>query len=138
MDNGELQGDMELEGLVDLLRAINATNIGGFDSDRLLQKIMNISKKSVCTDPSRWNEYVKRPSFFVTTWDLKLNSELMEATNVELDWTLENRETDGVWPITWKWYGMEQYDREFVLSENWWKALVAIEKIMFLRKFGQL
>lgn len=43
----------------------------------------------------------------------------MEITNKELDWTLENRGTDGVWPITWKWYGMEQYDREFAISENW-------------------
>ena len=138
LESGEIQGDMELEGLVDLLHAINANNIGGFDSDRLLEEIMNLSKNSVCTDPSRWNEYVKRPSSVVTAWDLKLNFELMEATNVEIDWTLKNRGTDGVWPITWKWYGMEQYDREFVLSENWWKAMVAIEKVIFLKKFGQV
>jgi hypothetical protein len=33
---------------------------------------------------------------------------------------------------------MEQYGREFALSENWWKGMVAIEKMMFLNKFGRV
>ena len=49
----------------------------------------------------------------------------------------ETRQPGGVWPITWKWFGMEQYDREFAISENWWKGLVAIENMLFLKAFDK-
>lgn len=138
LEREEISGDGELAGLVDLLRAIEEMGITMFNGKELLHGISENFKKAVCTDPTKWDEYVKRPSSYVTEWDVEPDSELMEATKVELEWTIEHRGADGVWPITWKWYGMEQYDREFVLSENWWKAMVAIEKILFLRKFGRV
>ncbi len=64
---------------------------------------------------------MKRPSFVLTF----------------LDGTLY-REPGACGPSAGKWYGMEQYGREFALSENWWKGMVAIEKMMFLNKFGRV
>lgn len=131
-------GDSELEGFMDLLQAIRQRGIHGFDADRLIQKIEAKFRAAVCTDPARFGEYVKRPSYLVTHLDSPMYVELQDAVEAELDWTLENRGADGVWPITWKWFGMDQYDREFAISENWWKGMVAIEKIMFLRAFGRV
>lgn len=138
LDGQERQADGELEALDDLLEAIEMRGLPGFDTEERRKKLREKIKAAVCTDPARWGEYVKRPSFSLTFLDGSLYEELKEAAEAELDWVLETREPGGVWPICWKWGGMEQYEREFTLSENWWKGMVAIEKMMFLRKFGRV
>lgn len=138
LDSDGRQADSEPETLSDLLDAIERRGIPGFDTTELRGKLREKLKKAVCTDPARWGEYVKRPSYAVTALDDTLYGDMPEAVEMELDWTLENRGPDGVWPITWTWNGMEEYDREFTLSENWWKGMVAIEKAMFLKKFGRI
>ncbi|MNN85709.1 hypothetical protein D3C81_2030290 [compost metagenome] len=53
----------------------------------------------------------------------------------ELDYVLANRNPEGIWSLNWSWAG---YEREFAVSENWWKAEIALEKLLFLRAFGRL
>ena len=31
---------------------------------------------------------------------------------------------------------MESYGKEFIISENWWKSITAIEKLCFLKNFN--
>ena len=138
LDSDGPQADGELETFDDLLGAIERRGIPGFDTAGMRKKLRGKLRAAVCTDPARWGEYVKKPSFALTFLDGTLYGELKEAADAELDWMLETREPGGVWPISWKWYGMEQYDREFALSENWWKGMVAIENTAFLRKFGRI
>ena len=43
------------------------------------------------------------------------------------------------WNITWSWFeNNEKYAKEFAISENWWKASIAIEKIRLLQNFGRV
>lgn len=130
-------GDMELEGLSELIGAITERELPNFDPKQLKQKLLEKSSKTICTDTARWKEYVKRPSSLITSPASPLYSEYQDIINKELDWTIENRGADGVWPITWQWYGMDNYNREFAISENWWKGMVAIERMQFLRNFGR-
>lgn len=81
---------------------------------------------------------MKRPSFVLTFLDGTLYGEPKEAADTEPDWTLETREPGACGLVSWKWYRMEQYGREFALSENWRKGMVAIGKMMFLKKFGRV
>ena len=60
----------------------------------------------------------------------------MEA---ELDYLIDTRNPGGVWNITWTWFDLgEVYPKEFAVSENWWMASKAIEKMRFLRAFGRI
>lgn len=57
----------------------------------------------------------------------------------ELDYLVDTRNAGGVWDITWTWFALgEKYPKEFAVSENWWKAGKAIEKMKFLRNFGRI
>jgi hypothetical protein len=57
----------------------------------------------------------------------------------ELDYIIETRQSKGVWDITWSWFeNNDKYAREFAISENWWKASKAIEKIIFLKNFNRV
>lgn len=57
----------------------------------------------------------------------------------EMDYLVNTFPNDDVWEITWTWFeNMDQYEKYFTISENWWKASTAIDKILFLRNFSYL
>lgn len=61
-----------------------------------------------------------------------------QAVSEALDELIELRPKDGVWEIPWNWYDEGKYMREFAISENWWKSVKAIEKLLFLKAHGRI
>lgn len=59
------------------------------------------------------------------------------AALLQREWNdlLEIRNSEGIWNLTWSWAG---YEKEFAISENWWKAGIAIQNLLLLRAFGCL
>lgn len=58
---------------------------------------------------------------------------------LELQYLLDTRAQDGVWPICWSWFDpADRYAAEFALSENWWKARQAIDTVALLSAFGKI
>jgi len=54
--------------------------------------------------------------------------------DIELDLLILSRNTEGVWNITWTW---GSYEKEFAISENWWKANLAIKNLRLLIEFDR-
>ena len=55
----------------------------------------------------------------------------------EINYLQETLPENGVWNISWTWFdNMESYGKEFIISENWWKSITAIEKLCFLKNFN--
>lgn len=89
-------------------------------------------------DPAQWKNYVPRPSRFIHDASSPLYSGNEDIVRAEVAYLRETRARGGVWPITWTWFDMMgQYGAEFSISENWWKGLVAIENMLFLRAFDK-
>ncbi|WP_310832676.1 hypothetical protein [Paenibacillus pedocola] len=84
---------------------------------------------------SDWSGYSCKPSFFIKTRESLGFTDNAVLLKKELDYTLDIRNQEGVWDLTWSWDGFEQ---AFAISENWWKASIVIEKLLFLRAFGRL
>ncbi|MNB89383.1 hypothetical protein D3C75_364140 [compost metagenome] len=86
-------------------------------------------------DAGDWRGYTCKPSALIHN-PLSLgytdNKALVEK---ELDFTLSSRNGEGLWSLNWSWNG---YEREFAVSENWWKAGIALDKLLFLQAFGRL
>lgn len=55
-----------------------------------------------------------------------------------LDELIQIRPKGGVWLLPWEWYDNGQYVKEFAISENWWRAYKAIEKMLFLKEYKRL
>lgn len=65
---------------------------------------------------------------------LKENKDLVAQ---EIEYLIETLPQNDVWGITWTWFDNNaKYSKEFAISENWWKANKAIEKIQFLKNFN--
>ncbi len=101
------------------------------------EMLLQRQNAAIGRDPAQWKNYVPRPSRFIHDAKSPLYRANEDIVQAEVAYLKEIRQSGGVWPITWKWFGMEQYDREFAISENWWKGLVAIENMLFLKAFDK-
>ncbi|WP_379133895.1 hypothetical protein [Paenibacillus sp. sgz500958] len=89
----------------------------------------------IVRDAQNWEGYGCRPSAFVHSPASPFytgNEILLEQ---ELEYLSSSKNEAGVWNITWSWAA---YEKQFAISENWWKAEVAINNVRLLRAFGRI
>ena len=102
-------------------------------------KMMEISNAAIVRDPARWNTHVPRPSAAISSPESPMYAGNEEAVHAELDWLVDTLPDDDLWPIDWSWFDNNaRYPAAFAISEMWWKAWCAIEKLSFLRSFDRL
>lgn len=133
-------GDMGIGGYFKLLDAIQQANLTlQFDYSSLLEKIKTLINNSIEKDIAKWEIYGVRPSNYIDSPNSIFYQDNKEIVEQELDYLITTRPKDNVWNITWSWFdNNEKYPNEFAISENWWKAEKAIEKLLFLRNFNRL
>jgi hypothetical protein len=80
-----------------------------------------------------------RPSDYIRSPKSIFYSDNEDVVAQELDYLIDTRPKDNVWNITWSWFeNNDKYPKEFAISENWWKASKAIDKMNFLRNFNRV
>ncbi|MFT3983822.1 MAG: hypothetical protein QM697_07930 [Lachnospiraceae bacterium] len=105
----------------------------------LSNTVKQLVNDSIERDVSKWGLYGKKPSDFIRSLDSEFYTDNENILQRELDYIIDTRTETGVWEITWSWFeNNEKYFKEFAISENWWKADVAIEKVRLLRNFGRM
>ncbi|MBS6643061.1 MAG: hypothetical protein KH366_05715 [Clostridiaceae bacterium] len=133
-------GEMGAGGIFMLVGDIEQSGLSSqFDCTAAKQRLPELVNQAIERDVNKWSGYCMRPSECIPSPHApayKGNEEIVEK---ELDYLIETRNPGGVWNITWSWFDLgERYGREFAISENWWKASKAIDKMRFLRNFGRL
>lgn len=93
------------------------------------------SARLISRDEGSWNGYGCRPSAFIHSPHSPGYAELGGLLHQELDYLLETRNAASIWELTWSWEG---YEREYAISENWWKGHIVIENLRLLREFGRM
>ncbi|KAI7253206.1 hypothetical protein KC345_g11399 [Hortaea werneckii] len=101
----------------------------------LQEAVQAQSARLIIRDAAEWSGYSCRPSAFIKSPQSSGYADLAELVQQELDYLLDTRNPEGIWNLTWSWAG---YEREFAVSENWWKAHIAIENVLLLQAFGRL
>jgi len=110
-----------------------------FDCDFLIEKLKKLVNDSIVRDTEKWVNYSVRPSNYITSPESIFYKDNEDIVSRELDYIIETRPKNGVWDITWSWFeNDDKYPKEFAISENWWKAEKAIEKINFLKNFNRV
>lgn len=136
----ESYGDMGIGGYCILLDRINQAKLTWrFDCDFLTERLTKLVNNSIVRDTSKWVHYSVRPSEYINSPESIFYKDNEDIVSVELDYIIETRPQNSVWDITWSWFeNNERYAKEFAISENWWKASKAIEKIIFLKRFNRI
>ncbi len=140
LPNGVLYRDICREGEIDcfyhLLKCIERAKLSHiFKTSELKEALQNQVKKFIEKDTSKWNQYCYKPSAFITSKDSIFYEGNKEIIDVEIDNLLTKRNKDGIWDIVWNWGA---YEKEFAISENWWKANKVIFYLLFIRNFSEI
>ena len=110
-----------------------AGRIDLFDESAFGQTLQRAVRALIGTDPQAWaTGYVCTPSRFIRSPKSPFYPGSESLPEQECDQMIQGRNADGVWEITWSWGA---YEREFAIAENWWKANLVIENLLFLRAF---
>ena len=138
--DGKPYKSIDREGEIDCLHYLFAsleeagvTNLANLNELKIALKEQ--AKKFIERDPSKWKQYCRKPSVYITKPDSIFYEGNEDAMQAELSFILNNRNKDGVWNITWGW-GV--YEKEFAISENWWKAVKGIEYMLLLKNFQRI
>ena len=103
----------------------------GVDIAKVAQLIRTQANEAITRDTSKWaTEYVVRPSRFIRSRNDPLFAENEEAIRYECRLLRETQLDDGSWPVTWHW---SSYPNEWPIAQEWWKSIVVIENIQFLK-----
>jgi hypothetical protein len=139
LETADKLGDMGIGGYSVLLDAIERAGLESrFDCKSLAEKVKELVHASIERDTSKWVYYSRRPSDYINSPESIFYKDNEDIVLKELDYLIETRPEKGVWNITWSWFeNNEKYAKEFAVSENWWKASVAIDKMKFLKSFGR-
>ncbi len=140
IESNDNHGDMGIYGYCKLADTIKQMElIGIINADILMKNIQNLVTNSIEKDTSKWLYYGVRPSNYITSPNSEFYQNNMEIVEQELDYLIDTRPQNDVWGITWSWFeNNKKYAKEFAISENWWKASKAIEKLIFLRNFDRI
>lgn len=130
-------GDMGIGGYIGLIDALPTLNIGDYDMPALYSKINELVNASIERDVNKWQYYGVLPSTYIHSPQSPFYPANKEIVDQEINYLLETLPENGVWNISWTWFdNMESYGKEFIISENWWKSITAIEKLCFLKNFN--
>lgn len=129
-------GDMGLVGYCDLYRDLRSANLSGrFDLDFLETKTKTLVQKKL--KEVSWSNHLDMAVVLPNPSSVYYPGNEQVVSNA-LDELLQIRPQNGVWDIPWNWYDGGVYTKEFAITENWWKAYKAIERLLFLRSHGRL
>ncbi len=133
-------GDMGLGGFCELLDTVEKTGLKvNFDLKPITDKIKKLVNKTIERDTTKWVYYTRRPSDYIKSPDSIFYEDNKDTLQKELDYLITTRPQNDVWGIPWSWFeNNEKYPKEFAISENWWKAVKAIDIINYLKSFNWL
>ena len=123
--------------LLDDIRRNNLTET--FNCEGVFEKLIKAGTEAMERDPDKWQYYTPRPSSFIWSKESPFYQGNEEIVEVLLDYLIDTRVPNGVWNLTWTWFDLnEVYAKQFAISENWWKSIVAMEQLEFLEAFGRV
>ena len=108
----------------------------GVDLSKVELLIRTRANSAITRDTSKWaTEYVVRPSRFIRSRNDPLFAENEDAIRYECELLKETQLSDGSWPVTWHW---SSYPDHWPVAQEWWKSIIVIENLQFLRDMGEL
>ncbi|HAM62866.1 MAG: hypothetical protein A2Y20_00300 [Firmicutes bacterium GWF2_51_9] len=127
---------MEMHPLLNLVFLYTIVEEIGLDNEdwfkgakqKLIQDELNLIQR----DLASWDGYACLPTTFIQSPRHPLYERLKDVVEGDLKRKITGRNADGIWNLTWNWGA---YPEAFAISENWWKAEIAIRNLVLLRAF---
>lgn len=106
------------------------------DMTAFKEKLIEQVKSNICYDRDLWAvKYVSKPSDYFKSRDNIFYETNKEIADAECTFIADSQLPDGAFPVTWQW--CTDY-KEFEVSVNRWKSVIAINNMRYLKGLGKL
>lgn len=119
--------------MAEMIRRAGTTHL--FAYDELTEKLHSAVHSLIETDVSKWHGYVCRPSEFLRSRQSEYYAENRAMAEYECDFIAQTQLPDGSWPIPWSW---ADYPEEWAVSKMWWKGVVILQNLLYLKGFDRI
>lgn len=93
-------------------------------------------KTLIDRDRKNWdNGYVCMPSRFIENPKSPYYHANKDAADALCHQIEKTQNADGSWNVTWEW---SDYPSQWPISKNWWRSVIVIENMLYLKQFGVL
>lgn len=121
---------------VSLFEYLSAAELTIVDMEEFKEKLAEEVNADICRDIDKWAaEYVCRPSKFIQGRDSMFYKDNEELAEKECEIITGSQLEDGSFAVPWQWFN--DY-KEFTLAENWWKSVIVIQNMLYLKRFGAI
>ncbi len=129
-------GDMGVLSLCSLYTDLNSANLNNqFYLDFLEQCTRSLFEEHF--HEYVWNNHQDMACALPNPSSFYYSGHEQDVANA-IDELIRIRPQNGVWDVPWEWYDNGKYAREFAISENWWRSIKAMEKMLFLKAHGAI
>lgn len=107
-----------------------------FDMEKFKDCLIQMVNGAICRETDKWGrEYVALPSNYIDGPDSPFYTGNEELVKAECELIKNQQLEDGSFEVPWQWW--TEY-KEFEVAKVWWKAEMIMEKLRYLRNFGEL
>ncbi|MFI8688309.1 hypothetical protein [Rossellomorea sp. NPDC077527] len=90
-------------------------------------------RDTVCTDPSKWNEYVAKPLQVANEPASPFFEALKEEVHIQLNQEAINQYPQGYWQPNWSWFG--QFENTWPIAETEWRGILTLEMLRVFKAY---
>ncbi len=133
-------GEMSIGGFNVLLDTAEKLGLSAtLGAGQARETLRQLVHDSIVRDTSSWETYCPRPSNYIKSPNSPYYADNAVIVQTELDYLIKTRPAGSVWDIQWTWFDLsEKYAGELAVSTNWWKAIMAVEKMRYLKSFDRV
>lgn len=104
--------------------------------DRLVPRLLRLSRKFVNCDPQKWGGYVATPLKVAPTPDSLVADELRSGLEMYLDYSIDHQTLEGTWEPTWTW--RDFYPDIWERAKQEWRGELTLRTLTALRAFERI
>lgn len=103
--------------------------------EALIEELKKSLNYSIATSPDQWSGYGLRPYWVVNSPDSLFYCELEDIVSLNLDYEIENQQSDGSWIPFWSWM---QYEKDWPEARQDWSGYLTVKLLKTLNNFNRI
>jgi len=128
--------EASVDEILNYTRLFNSKNLPLEVKHTVKKKLNQMIITSVESNPEKWGEYCLKPINVVTSIESPFINLIIEQLNTNLDFEIENQNSDGSWSPNWNW--ANTFPKEWSAAKREWSGIITLERLKLLRDFNKI
>lgn len=121
---------------ITLYNALKDTGLQLVDMSAFESRLKALVNCCICHEKEKWGvEYVTLPSDMFLSRDSIFYGDNADIAEYAAEHIIASQKSDGSYPVPWQWW--TEY-KEYEVSANFWRSIIIIRNMRYLRGFGAL